>query len=181
MRTGSAFSVKELTTKYTIRYLEDMDALNILRPHVLPLATEEIPKIIEIVQGLVDKGFAYAAAGDVYFRVRNMADYGKLSHRTLDSMQAGARIEIGEQKGAPDGFCALESRQTRRAAMGQPLGKRQARLAYRVFSAMSLQYLGEQIDIHGGGQDLIFPHHENEIAQSECFTGKKPFARNLDA
>ena len=167
-------SVKELTTKYTIRYLEDMDALNILRPHVLPLATEEIPKIIEIVQGLVDKEFAYAVAGDVYFRVRNMADYGKLSHRTLDSMQAGARIEIGEQKEHPMDFVLWKASKPGEPSWDSPWGK--GRPGWHIeCSAMSVRYLGEQIDIHGGGQDLIFPHHENEIAQSECFTGKKPF------
>jgi cysteinyl-tRNA synthetase len=169
-------SVKELTTKYTIRYLEDMDALNILRPHVLPLSTAEIPKIIEIVQVLVDKGFAYAAAGDVYFRVRNMADYGKLSHRTLDSMQAGARIEIGEQKEHPMDFALWKAAKPGEPSWDSPWGK--GRPGWHIeCSAMSLRYLGEQIDIHGGGQDLIFPHHENEIAQSECFTGKKPFVK----
>ena len=169
-------SVKELTTKYTIRYLEDMDALNILRPHVLPLATEEIPKIIEITKGLIDKGFAYAVAGDVYFRVRNMADYGKLSHRTLDSMQAGARIEPGEQKEHPMDFALWKAAKPGEPAWDSPWGK--GRPGWHIeCSAMSVRYLGEQIDIHGGGQDLIFPHHENEIAQSECFTGKKPFVK----
>ena len=169
-------SVKELTTKYTIRYLEDMDALNILRPHVLPLATEEIPKIIEITQGLIDKGFAYAVGGDVYFRVRNMADYGKLSHRTLDSMQAGARIETGEQKEHPMDFALWKAAKPGEPSWDSPWGK--GRPGWHIeCSAMSVRYLGEQIDIHGGGQDLIFPHHENEIAQSECFTGKKPFVK----
>jgi cysteinyl-tRNA synthetase len=169
-------SVKELTTKYTIRYLEDMDALNILRPHVLPLATEEIPKIVEITQGLIDKGFAYAVGGDVYFRVRNMTDYGKLSKRTLDSMMAGARIEPGEQKEYPMDFVLWKAAKPGEPSWDSPWGK--GRPGWHIeCSAMSVRYLGEQIDIHGGGQDLIFPHHENEIAQSECFTGKKPFVK----
>ena len=168
--------VRELTEKYTARYFEDMDALNILRPHVVPRATEEIPKIIEITQGLVDKGFAYATGGDVYFRVRNMPDYGKLSRRTLDSMMAGARIEPGEHKEHPMDFVLWKAAKPGEPSWDSPWGK--GRPGWHIeCSAMSVRYLGEQVDIHGGGQDLIFPHHENEIAQTECFTGKKPFVR----
>jgi len=169
-------SVKELTETYTIRYFEDMDALNILRPHVVPKATGEIAKIIEITQALIDRGFAYPIGGDVYFRVRNMPDYGKLSHRTLDSMIAGARIEPGEQKEHPMDFVLWKAAKPGEPSWDSPWGK--GRPGWHIeCSAMSVRYLGEQIDIHGGGQDLIFPHHENEIAQSECFTGKKPFVK----
>ncbi len=168
--------VKELTEKYTERYFEDMDALNILRAHVYPRATQEIPKIIEVVNGLIDKGFAYATGGIVYFRVRRDPDYGKLSHRTLDQMMAGARIEVGEEKEDPMDFVLWKAAKPGEPAWDSPWGK--GRPGWHIeCSAMSLRYLGEQLDIHGGGQDLVFPHHENEIAQSEGFTGKKPFVK----
>jgi cysteinyl-tRNA synthetase len=169
-------SVKELTDKFTVRYFEDMDALNILRPHETPKATETIPEIIGTIHGLVEKGFAYAVGGDVYFRVRNMPDYGKLSHRTLDSMMAGARIEPGDAKEHPMDFVLWKAAKPGEPAWDSPWGK--GRPGWHIeCSAMSVKFLGEQIDIHGGGQDLIFPHHENEIAQSECYTGKKPFVQ----
>ena len=120
-----------------------------------------------MVQGLIDKGYAYAAPnGDVYFRVTKDKDYGKLSGRKLEDMQAGARIEVGRGQGTPDGLRAVEGRQARRARLGSPWGK--GRPGWHIeCSAMNLAELGEQIDIHGGGNDLIFPHHENEIAQTE--------------
>lgn len=168
--------VRELTDKYTARYFEDMDALNILRPHHTPRATETIPEIIATTQGLIDKGFAYAVGGDVYFRVRKMPDYGKLSHRTLEQMKAGARIEPGEGKEDPMDFVLWKAAKPGEPVWDSPWGS--GRPGWHIeCSAMSVKYLGEQIDIHGGGQDLIFPHHENEIAQSECFTGKKPFVK----
>jgi cysteinyl-tRNA synthetase len=169
--------VRELTDKYTVRYFEDMAALNILKPHFTPRATETIPEIIGTVHGLIDKGFAYPVGGDVYFRVRNMPDYGKLSHRTLDSMMAGARIEPSEGKENPMDFVLWKAAKPGEPSWDSPWGK--GRPGWHIeCSAMSVKYLGEQIDIHGGGQDLIFPHHENEIAQTECFTGKKPFVRH---
>jgi cysteinyl-tRNA synthetase len=168
--------VKELTDKYTGRYFEDMDALNILRAHVYPRATEEIPKIIEVVSGLIDNGYAYAAGGNVYFRVRRVDDYGKLSRRSLEQMMAGARIEVGEEKEDPMDFILWKAAKPGEPAWDSPWSK--GRPGWHIeCSAMSLRYLGEQIDIHGGGQDLVFPHHENEIAQSEGFTGKKPFVK----
>jgi cysteinyl-tRNA synthetase len=168
--------VRELTDKYTASYFEDMDALNILRPHHTPRATETIPEIITTTQGLIDKGYAYPAQGSVYFRVRSVPDYGKLSHRTLEQMKAGARIEPGEGKEYPMDFVLWKAAKPGEPAWDSPWG--QGRPGWHIeCSAMSVKYLGEQIDIHGGGQDLIFPHHENEIAQSECFTGKKPFVR----
>ncbi len=169
-------SVKELTEKYTIRYFEDMDALNILRPHHIPRATETIPEIISITQGLIDKGFAYVARGSVYFRVRRCSDYGKLSHRTLEQMKAGARIEPGEDKEHPMDFLLWKVAKPGEPSWESPWGK--GRPGWHIeCSAMSLKYLGNTLDIHGGGQDLVFPHHENEIAQSESFTGVKPFVK----
>jgi len=165
-----------LAERFTKSYLEDMASLNIEPPDVNPRATGEIAKIIEVISGLVAKGFAYPAAGSVYFRVRNVADYGKLSHRTLDSMMAGARIEPGEEKEHPMDFVLWKAAKPGEPSWDSPWGK--GRPGWHIeCSAMALKYLGESIDIHGGGQDLIFPHHENEIAQSESFTGVKPFAR----
>lgn len=167
----------ELAEKYTRSYFEDMSALNVLPPDITPRATQEIPKIIEIVQGLIEKGFAYRTPdGSVYFRVTRVPDYGKLSHRTLDMMMAGARVEIGEYKEHPMDFALWKAAKPQEPAWESPWGK--GRPGWHIeCSAMSLKYLGETLDIHGGGQDLIFPHHENEIAQSESFTGKKPFVR----
>ncbi|MBI4304324.1 MAG: cysteine--tRNA ligase [Chloroflexi bacterium] len=170
-------SPSELAEKYTRSFFEDMDALNIGRPDVSPRATGEIPKIIEIIQGLVAKGYAYPAQGSVYFRVRNVPDYGKLSHRTLDSMMAGARIESGEEKEHPMDFVLWKASKPGEPSWESPWGP--GRPGWHIeCSAMSLRYLGHTLDIHGGGQDLIFPHHENEIAQSESFTGIKPFVKH---
>jgi cysteinyl-tRNA synthetase len=167
---------RELAEKFAQRYFEDMAALNVMKPDIVPYATEEIPKMLEVIKGLVDKGHAYAVKGSVYFRVRSMPDYGKLSRRTLDSMMAGARIEPGEEKEHPMDFALWKAAKPGEPVWDSPWG--QGRPGWHIeCSAMSLKYLGETIDIHCGGQDLIFPHHENEIAQSECFTGKKPFAR----
>jgi len=169
-------TVRELAEKYTNSYFEDMDALNVQRADVQPRATEEIPKIIEVIQGLIDKGYAYPVNGDVYFRVRNVADYGKLSHRNLESMIAGARIEVGEDKEDPMDFALWKASKPGEPSWDSPWGK--GRPGWHIeCSAMSLKYLGNTLDIHGGGQDLVFPHHENEIAQSESFTGVKPFAK----
>ena len=169
-------SIRELAEKYTSSYFEDMDTLNVKRADIYPRATEEIPKIIEVIQGLVDKGYAYPARGSVYFRVRNVADYGKLAHRNLESMKAGARIEVGEEKEHPMDFTLWKASKPGEPSWTSPWG--QGRPGWHIeCSAMSLKYLGNTLDIHGGGQDLIFPHHENEIAQSESFTGVKPFVK----
>ncbi len=166
----------ELAQQYSDSFMEDMDALNVARADFYPRATEEIDKIIEVVQGLIDKGYAYETGGSVYFRVRKVDDYGKLAHRTLDSMMAGARIEIDEDKEHPMDFTLWKASKPGEPSWTSPWGE--GRPGWHIeCSAMSLKYLGETIDIHGGGQDLIFPHHENEIAQSEGFTGKKPFAK----
>jgi len=168
----------ELAGKYTKSYDEDMEALNIVRTEtdVYPKATEEIPKIIEVVQGLIDKGHAYPAGGSVYFRVRSAPDYGKLSHRSLEAMRA-AECAIGsqEKEDAMD-FVLWKATKPGEPFWESPWG--QGRPGWHIeCSAMSLKYLGDTLDIHGGGQDLIFPHHENEIAQSESFTGVKPFVK----
>ncbi len=129
-----------------------------------------------MIQGLIDKGYAYAANGSVYFRVRQAAGYGKLAHRNLESMMAGARIEVGEDKEHPMDFVLWKASKPGEPSWESPWGG--GRPGWHIeCSAMSLKYLGDTIDIHGGGQDLIFPHHENEIAQSESFTGKQPFAK----
>ncbi|MBI2852370.1 MAG: cysteine--tRNA ligase [Chloroflexi bacterium] len=169
-------SAHELAGRYTDAFFEDMKALNVLPADVYPRATEEIPKMLEIIQGLVDKGYAYPAESGVYFRVRNVPDYGKLSNRTIESMEAGIRIESGEEKEHPMDFVLWKAAKPGEPSWASPWGP--GRPGWHIeCSAMSVRYLGETIDIHGGGQDLIFPHHENEIAQSESFTGKKPFAR----
>ncbi|MGB2827633.1 MAG: cysteine--tRNA ligase, partial [Dehalococcoidales bacterium] len=168
---------RELAEKFTRSYFEDMKALNIEEPDVTPYATDEIPKIIEIVQGLIDRGYGYESEGSVYFRVRNVPDYGKLSRRSLDSMKAGIRIESGEEKEDPMDFVLWKASKPGEPAWDSPWGK--GRPGWHIeCSAMSLKYLGNTLDIHGGGQDLVFPHHENEIAQSESFTGVKPFVRH---
>ena len=170
-------STSELAAKYTGSYFADMDALNIGRADIYPRATEEIPKIIEVIQGLVDKGYAYPAQGSVYFRVRNVSDYGKLAHRKLESMMAGARIEVGEEKEHPMDFVLWKAAKPGEPSWDGPWGP--GRPGWHIeCSAMSLKYLGDTLDIHGGGQDLVFPHHENEIAQSESFTGTRPFVKH---
>ena len=162
------------------RYIEDffrtMDALHVQRAHDYPRATQEIAPIIQTISDLVDKDYAYAAGGDVYFRVTRSQGYGKLSHRTLDGMIAGARVEVDENKEHPMDFALWKGARAGEPAWDSPWGP--GRPGWHIeCTTMSVSYLGESIDIHGGGQDLIFPHHENEIAQSEASTGLEPFAR----
>jgi len=167
---------RELAEKFTDSYFEDMDALNIERADIYPRATEEIPKIIEVLQGLIDKGYAYPAGGSVYFRVRKVADYGKLAHRSLDSMMPSECAVGSEEKEDPIDFALWKASKPGEPSWESPWGR--GRPGWHIeCSAMSLKYLGDTLDIHGGGQDLIFPHHENEIAQSESFTGIKPFVK----
>jgi len=169
-------TIDELTGELIELFHDDMRALNVLPAHVYPRATVEIPKMIEMIQVLIDKGYAYASEGDVYYRVQRKEDYGKLSHRTLDSMIAGARVEIDELKEHPMDFALWKAAKPGEPSWDSPWGP--GRPGWHIeCSAMSLRYLGEQIDIHGGGEDLIFPHHENEIAQTEAFTGNPPFVR----
>ena len=169
-------SMSELAEANIDAYLDEMDALGVLRAHNYPRATGEIDKIIEIIQGLERKGCAYAVGGDVYFRVSSDADYGKLSRRSLDSLMAGARVEIDESKEDVMDFALWKARKPGEPYWDSPWGP--GRPGWHIeCSAMSLAYLGERVDIHGGGQDLVFPHHENEIAQSESYTDSEPFAR----
>ena len=169
-------SIAELAENNMAAFMRDMDDLNVVRMDLYPRATQEIPKIIEVVQGLIDKGYAYPANSSVYFRVTKLADYGKLAHRTLDQMLAGARVEIGDEKENPMDFVVWKAAKPGEPSWDSPWGE--GRPGWHIeCSAMSLKYLGESLDIHGGGADLIFPHHENEIAQSESFTGKKPFVK----
>ena len=165
----------ELASKYTDQYFATMDALNVERADVYPRATEEIPKIIEIIQGLFGKGYAYEFQGSVYFRVRNFPDYGKLSHRTLaDMIPKDTYCERGKEY--PLDFALWKASKPGEPFWESPWG--QGRPGWHIeCSAMALKCLGDTIDIHGGGQDLVFPHHENEIAQSEGFTGEAPFVR----
>jgi len=165
----------ELASKYTDQYFATMDALNVERADVYPRATEEMPKIIEIIQGLFAKGYAYESQGSVYFRVRNLPDYGKLSHRNLAEMMPKAGY-CERDKEYPLDFALWKASKPGEPFWESPWG--QGRPGWHIeCSAMALKYLGNSIDIHGGGQDLVFPHHENEIAQSESFTQQTPFVR----
>ncbi len=170
-------SVDALAERHIEQFFEDMAPLNMLKAHVYPRATHEIPAIIEMVQRLIENGHAYEAGGDVYFRVKSRPDYGKLSARDLDAMLAGARIEPGENKEHPGDFVLWKASKPGEPTWDSPWGK--GRPGWHIeCSAMSLKYLGHPLDIHGGGQDLIFPHHENEIAQSESYSDdRKPFVR----
>ena len=169
-------SPRELAGKFTDSYFADMDALNISPADVYPRATEEIPGMIEMVKGLIARGYAYPSQGSVYFRVRNVPDYGKLAHRSLESMMAGARIEASEEKEHPMDFVLWKAAKPGEPMWESPWGP--GRPGWHIeCSVMSLKYLGENFDIHGGGQDLIFPHHENEIAQSESFAGSKSMVK----
>ena len=166
----------DLVEEFIADYFTTMDALNIRRAAEYPRATREIPRIIAAIAALIERGHAYPAAGDVYFRVTSKGDYGKLSHRTLDSMIAGARIQVDENKEHPMDFVLWKGAKPGEPSWDSPWGP--GRPGWHIeCTAMSLEYLGAQLDIHGGGQDLVFPHHENEIAQSECYTGAQPFAR----
>lgn len=165
----------ELAERYIQEYRDHLEVMNILKPTFTPRATHEIDQIIEMVQGLIDKGFAYPANGDVYFRVEHDDDYGKLSGRQIEDMQAGTRIAVDERKKHPMDFTLWKAAKPGEPAWDSPWGE--GRPGWHIeCSAMSLHHLGEQIDIHGGGNDLVFPHHENEIAQTESYTGKR-FAR----
>jgi cysteinyl-tRNA synthetase len=160
---------------YIREFEEHLKAFNILPATVNPRATREMDQIITMISGLIEKGFAYPVDGDVYFRVTRDSAYGKLSGRRIDDMQSGYRIEVDERKEHPMDFALWKAAKPGEPAWDSPWGK--GRPGWHIeCSAMNLNHLGEQIDIHGGGNDLIFPHHENEIAQSESFTGKQ-FAR----
>jgi len=165
-----------LAAKYVNEYFTDADALNVMRADVHPKVSEHLPEIVEMIGRLIERGIAYTIPeGDVYFSVRDFPGYGKLSGRSLDDMLAGARVEVDPRKRDAMDFALWKSAKPDEPAWDSPWGP--GRPGWHIeCSAMSLKYLGESFDIHGGGADLIFPHHENEIAQSEGATGK-PFAR----
>jgi cysteinyl-tRNA synthetase len=164
-----------LAEQYIQEYARQLGLLNVLPATVNPRATREIPNIITLITELGEAGYAYAVDGDVYFRVTHDSDYGKLSGRRLEDMQAGARIGVDERKEHPMDFALWKSSKPGEPAWDSPWGP--GRPGWHIeCSAMSMHHLGEQIDIHGGGNDLVFPHHENEIAQTESVTGKS-FAR----
>ena len=165
-----------LTSRLIDEWTAQTEDLNILQATVTPRATEEIPEIITMIAGLIEKGFAYERNGDVYFRVRAFPGYGKLSNRKIDDLVAGARIEVNESKEDPLDFVLWKA-----AKPGEPMWESPwspGRPGWHIeCSAMCTHHLGGVVDIHGGGTDLIFPHHENEIAQSEAYLGEEPYAR----
>jgi cysteinyl-tRNA synthetase len=166
---------KDLVEKYIAEYFVDMDALNIKRATIYPRATEEIPMIIDVVKTLVEKGHAYVSEGSVYFSVKSYPSYGKLTHQNADDMRVTATLE-SEKKQDPLDFALWKAVKPGEPAWPSPWGD--GRPGWHIeCTAMSIRHLGKTLDIHGGGQDLVFPHHENEMAQSECYTGIEPFVR----
>lgn len=165
-------TVKEVAERYIAEYQTDAKGLGLRPATVHPKATENIDKILEIVKTLEEKGYAYANGGDVYFRSKKFAEYGKLSHQPLDDLESGARIDVSDQKEDPLDFVLWKGAKPGEPSWQSPWGE--GRPGWHIeCTAMILRFLGETIDIHCGGQDLIFPHHENEIAQAECCTGKE--------
>jgi len=168
-------STVEIAEKYTEEYYKDMEMLGVSRADVEPKATGHINEMIEIIKGLINKEYAYNVDGNVYFEVNKFSEYGKLSKRNLEEMMAGARVDVDERKKNPLDFALWKASKEGEPFWESPWGY--GRPGWHIeCSAMSMKYLGESFDIHGGGADLIFPHHENEIAQSKAFTGK-PFVR----
>lgn len=166
---------REIAAYYENEYKKVINRLNILEPSLYPRATQHIEEIITLVQKLEEKGYAYQKDGDVFFRVRKFKEYGKLSGKKVDDLKTGARIEVNNKKEDPLDFVLWKKAKTSEPSWFSPWGK--GRPGWHIeCSAMATYYLGDTIDIHGGGSDLIFPHHENEIAQSESATGKT-FAR----
>lgn len=166
---------KELAENYIKAFDEDMEAIGVELPTHRPKATETMGEIIDLVQTLIDKGYAYVLDGDVYYSVRKFVSYGKLSGKDIEALKTGARVEVDERKEDPLDFALWKSSKPGEPFWESPWGK--GRPGWHIeCSAMGNKFLGETLDIHGGGRDLIFPHHENEIAQSEAATGK-PFVR----
>lgn len=160
-------SVKEVTEKYIKGFFEDIEPLNISDDIVRPKVTENIPEIIEIIKKLIDEGFAYEKDGNVFFEVKKFEEYGSLSNQKIDELEIGARVDIMEEKNNPLDFALWKRKKEGEPYWDSPWG--QGRPGWHIeCSAMAKKYLGDTFDIHGGGQDLVFPHHENEIAQSRC-------------
>lgn len=172
----AGISVDEFTSGLIDDWSREIQALNILPATVNPRATHEIPEIIQMIAELVAKGAAYESAGDVYFRVRSFPDYGKLSHRTVDDLLSGTRVDINEAKDDPLDFALWKAAKPGEPRWDSPWSA--GRPGWHIeCSAMCMHHLNGVVDIHGGGRDLIFPHHENEIAQSEAYSGMAPYAR----
>ena len=168
-------SMQEYAGRYEAEFLKDCDGLNALPPTVRPRATEHIPQIIALIQRLIDKGLAYESQGDVYYRVRAFPSYGCLCGQNLEDLESGARVSVDEVKEDPLDFALWKAQKPGEPAWESPWGM--GRPGWHIeCSAMSTTYLGETFDIHGGGKDLLFPHHENEIAQTSGATGK-PYVR----
>jgi cysteinyl-tRNA synthetase len=168
--------IREISARYAAAYHADMGALGVLPPDVEPLATAHVPDMLAMIQRLVDGGHAYAAEGHVLFRVRSFPDYGELSKRDRRELVAGARVEVAPYKEDAGDFVLWKPSTPEQPGWDSPWGR--GRPGWHIeCSAMAERHLGETIDIHGGGNDLIFPHHENEIAQSRCAHGGAPFAR----
>ena len=168
-------SAQEISDRYIEEYRTDMASLGVAPADIEPKATEHVPQMIVLIERLIARGVAYPVEGDVYFEVRRFPGYGKLSGKNLEELQAGARVEVDERKRDPMDFALWKATKPGEPSWKSPWG--QGRPGWHIeCSAMAMQYLGEVLDVHGGGEDLIFPHHENEIAQSEAATGK-PFAR----
>jgi cysteinyl-tRNA synthetase len=166
---------EELARQHQRAFERHLQDLNVEMPSMRPQASPEIPTIIEMIERLIAAGYAYPVEGDVYFRVSRARDYGRLSGRRLEDMRAGARLDIDKRKEDPADFALWKAAKPGEPSWSSPWGA--GRPGWHIeCSAMNLRYLGEQIDLHGGGNDLVFPHHENEIAQTESLTGK-PFAR----
>ena len=167
---------EEISEEYHRDFLDVMDRLGVERPDEMPKVTQHIPEIIELICGLIEKGYAYQAEGDVFFDVTSFPGYGKLSGRSLDDMMAGARIEINPKKRNTMDFALWKSAKPGEPSWDSPWGA--GRPGWHIeCSALALKYLGSGFDMHGGGDELIFPHHENEIAQSEAYTGEEPFSK----
>lgn len=168
-------TVASIAKRYIDEYFIDSKGLNVREATVHPLATENVDEIFNLITSLIEKGFAYEANGDVYFRTHRFDEYGKLSRMPLEDLEEGLRVEVGDQKENPADFALWKAAKPNEPMWDSPWGK--GRPGWHIeCSAMAKRYLGKTIDIHCGGQDLIFPHHENEIAQSECANGAQ-FAR----
>jgi cysteinyl-tRNA synthetase len=170
--SAEGVSSSDVSERFIAAYKEDMDSLGVLPARVEPRATEHLPQMIALIERLIAKGFAYVIDGDVYFEVRRFQRYGRLSGKNLDELLAGARVEVDERKRDPRDFALWKSAKPDEPSWASPWGR--GRPGWHIeCSAMSMEYLGESFDIHGGGEDLIFPHHECEVAQSEADTGQR--------
>ncbi|MHB0977548.1 MAG: cysteine--tRNA ligase [Candidatus Aquicultorales bacterium] len=166
----------EISERYTRAFWEDTENLGLAKPTIEPKATEHIPEMIDIIERLIERDLAYVVDGDVYFEVTKFEGYGRLAHRTIDDMRAGERVDVDPRKRHPMDFALWKSAKPGEPAWDSPWGA--GRPGWHIeCSAMSEKYLGMSFDVHGGGQDLVFPHHENEIAQSEGAMGVRPFVR----